>query len=96
MSEDSPPRKSIQPGKNKNMCDKANCYKMKEKILQIISQIETEKKDKIEPCHAMMDEILNRVDDKITGKNALRQLVKEGKVKCGETINSYYFKTIKL
>lgn len=63
-------------------------------LLEIIASIEAEKKDKgIAPSHAMLYEIIQKVDSSV--KPELNKLVSEGKITWCETLNSFGFKTIK-
>ena len=63
-------------------------------LIEIISSIEEEKKaNGIEPSHAILSEIMQKVDASV--KPELRRLVSEGKLSWCETLNSYGFKTIK-
>lgn len=59
-------------------------------VMEIIKEISQEKKDKhITPSHALRVDVKNRIMDKL--REDLQQLVDEGKIEVGETINDLYF-----
>ena len=61
---------------------------MKEIILCLIEAMEAEKvKNKVDPSHVTGKEINTAI------KVSLRELVDEGSIEAGKTINDYYVKT---
>ena len=59
-------------------------------LLEIIASIEAEKRERhIEPTHAMLNEIMAKLDSKV--KPELNKLVSEGKITWCETLNSFGF-----
>ena len=63
-------------------------------LLEIIASIEAEKKaNGVAPSHAMLNEIMQKVDSSV--KPELNKLVSEGKITWCETLNSFGFSIIK-
>jgi hypothetical protein len=60
--------------------------------LDIIRQIQDEKRGKRHPEHATVDEVKSRSE---TAYNELQQLYNNGKIRLGRTINGNYIHPIK-
>ena len=63
-------------------------------VMEVIASIEAEKKSKnIFPTHALLPEIMAKVDEAV--RPELNRLVSEGRLNWCETLNSLGFSTIK-
>ena len=66
---------------------------MKQMILETIQKLSNEKIEKgIAPSHVLWVDLRKELGDEITG--VIRELIKEGKLKAGHTLNDRYLKPI--